>query len=119
MIRAYLIRTFIYTYILPGSVLAAKSDPGVPYTYIHTYILPGSVLAAKSDPGVPYAYTHVHMKITRSGSVLAVAGHACTKCTWTCLVFMYWLKKDVFSCMHACCYPSESIRNGFVPILQK
>ena len=65
--------------------LPANCDPGVPYTYIHTYILPGSVLAAKSDPGVPYMHTHAcsYENYTRSGSVLTVAGHACTNCTWT------------------------------------
>ena len=47
-------RSFCIFCILPGSVLAAKGDPGVPYTYIHTYIFPGSVLAAKGDPGVPF-----------------------------------------------------------------
>ena len=55
----------------------------------------GSVLAAKGDP----------------------AGHACTKCIWTCLVFMYWQKKDVFFIMHACMMPLSfriNTRNGFV-----
>ena len=47
-------RGFCIFCMLPGSVLAAKGDPGVPYTYIHTYIFPGSVLAAKGDPGVPF-----------------------------------------------------------------
>ena len=72
--------------ILPGSVLAAKDDPGVPYTYaayvyitrisfgckrrsgrtlyVHSYVyitVPGSVLAAKGDPGVPYAYIHTYI----------------------------------------------------------
>ena len=47
--------------ILHGSVLAAKDDPGVPYTYAHTYLLTGSVLAAKGDPGVPYTYIHTYI----------------------------------------------------------
>ena len=54
--------TYIHTYILPGSVLAAKGDQGrtlYSFIYTDTYILPGSVFAAKSDPGVPYAYMHM------------------------------------------------------------
>ena len=54
-------RSFCIFCILDGSVLAAKDDPGVPYTYAHTYILPGSVLAAKGDPGVPYTYIHTYI----------------------------------------------------------
>ena len=53
-------RSFCIFCILHGSVLAAKDDPGVPYTYAHTYILPGSVLAAKGDPGVPYTYIRIY-----------------------------------------------------------
>ena len=48
-------RSFCIFCILHGSVLAAKDDPRA--YLIHTLICiyyPGSVLAAKSYPGVPY-----------------------------------------------------------------
>ena len=120
--------TYTHTYTLPGSVLAAKGDPGVPYTYIHTCIFPGSVLAAKGDPGVPYAYTHVHIYvnyqvwISFGSSASGLTVHACTKCTWTYILLSsvhVLAEKGCFSCMHACRYPSGSIRNGFVPIQKR
>ena len=85
-IRTYFIHACIHYIIRPDQ----KSNPGVPYTYMHVR----TFIHVRKLPGPDQFW---QQKVIRAG----------TKCISTCLVFMYF--------MHACRYPSGSIRNGFVP----
>ena len=85
--------------ILHGSVLAAKGDPGVPYTYtlirihvyypdqfwlqkvIRAYLIRTFIRIYYPDQFWLQKVIRAYLMISFGSSGLAV--HACTKCTWT------------------------------------